>query len=941
MDRGETCYNSIREEWVKYHPNWVKDPTEETSVGPLLKSVVKAYQKPILVFFVLSLVLAVIEFLNIKIVEMALKSMEEHTEGITKVRSAGVLIFTLIGFQVTMCFLREQNTFLILLVQERIKHGLNGLIFEKVSKKSIKRDPTFSMGEITNLSQADVEKLCKVGDIIRALFVSPIQILVGIGWLFFLVGPMMIFNLAFLIVLVFINLFILMNYAKYKANHLSLKDKRGKIITELFTNIRFIKMNALENYFLKKVQKVKTEELRFLNSYFKINVDSMVFNTSIPLLFIFVIFGTYLLTKGMFTVSFVFTVMMIYDVVKKDFPYIPLYVMWMLDFFVSGRRLTFFLLSDNICTSSYIERVDAADESDYCIEVTNGSFYWEDADLRKCHQAEKDRISQKPQNPLNFTKNELGKIQLRAKITNEGFSGWFEGEGEDSTNQNANSIKGFSGTSQRPDPDFLESLMAKELLQDNLYQGIHFNLKNINLNIRKGACVGIIGSIGSGKSSLLSCLSGEMYQKLDARIKLVGTTAYVSQKAWIPSMTVKENILFGAEFDQQRYEDCINFSCMTRDLEILAKGDNTLLGEQGINMSGGQKVRLSIARAMYSDSDIYLFDDPISALDIHVGKFVMEEGIVGYLKGKTRVVATHAVGYLKNFDYIYIMEKGEIVVEGEYDQISKTAEFQAIKKADEERKKKQEEEKQEQEKKNNKRDKIIFEDEEEGKAKGEKNDSNNSFQQINNADRVQEKSLMEVLKDPLPLKNLPELNNSGEHSLTIRDMSQIKDPSQSVLIDDIIESEDRVKGVLSLKIVKNWINLSGGYFKNIIMISFLIPWSFGVAGIPWFLQHFVEMDSVDDMDAGLLLFFNFAWRYLAIFVLQQIGYFGFLRILFSNSMKMSMEVNFNMTFSTVHASVNKYFDRIPAGRLLNRFIKDVEVLDENVPFSLTLVLVTS
>ena len=731
----------------------------------------------------------------------------------------------------------------------------------------------------------------------------------------------MIISLSFLIFMAYFNKYLSKNYSKYRALLLDVKDRRGKAVTEVFTNIRFIKMNSLENFFLKKIHAIKKEELEWLRQDFGVGIGFMMLNFSIPSLFLFVTFLTYFIFNGIFTVSFVFTVMMIYDIFKSDFSLIPFFITWLLDFALSGRRITLFLLSDNINTS-YIKRVKEDDGSPYSIEISNGSFYWEDGDLRKCHQLEKDRIGNKKiEEEDEFSESELRVIGLRSKITNEGsVVSLLETLG----NENARSLV------EKELRDSLaergsESLLNNEFIGEELYQGITFNLKDINLKIKKGACVGIIGSVGSGKSSLLSSLSGEMYQKTGTHIKLVGSTAYVSQRAWIPSMTVKETILFGGEFNQQRYEDSIKYSCMTSDLEILANRDETMLGEKGVNLSGGQKIRLSIARAMYSDSDIYLFDDPISALDVHVGKYVMEEGIVGYLKGKTRVVATHAIEYLKYFDYIYIMENGEIVEEGDYDFISNTQGFLKMKQSE---LAKQQEQDENEEEGNNK----PSEDEEKPRYSGSNHDQNNRFTENEKNDQNQSQGKIEDEGKA----RLPDSENQSLFS----EKEDTQDNQQAKLVEDIIESEDRVKGLISVKILKNWMRLTGGYIINFILLISMIPWSLTMAGIPWFLQYFASKDSYKHMNHWRLVFL-FSWPYLLIFAIRQLLFYFRLRIIFAQNISMSMEVNFKMTFNTIHASVNKYFDRIPVGRLLNRFMKDVQILDEEFGWSVVSILHTS
>ena len=148
-------------------------------------------------------------------------------------------------------------------------------------------------------------------------------------------------------------------------------------------------------------------------------------------------------------------------------------------------------------------------------------------------------------------------------------------------------------------------------------------LKNINLTVFHGTRVAVCGTVGSGKSSLLSCIIGEV-PKISGTLKICGTKAYVSQSPWIQSGKIEENILFGKEMDREKYEKVLEACSLKKDLEILPFGDQTIVGEKGINLSGGQKQRVQIARAIYQDADIYLFDDPFSAVDAHTGSHLFK-----------------------------------------------------------------------------------------------------------------------------------------------------------------------------------------------------------------------------------------------------------------------------------------------------------------------------
>ncbi|GMN63550.1 hypothetical protein TIFTF001_032620 [Ficus carica] len=193
-------------------------------------------------------------------------------------------------------------------------------------------------------------------------------------------------------------------------------------------------------------------------------------------------------------------------------------------------------------------------------------------------------------------------------------------------------------------------------------------LKDISFKASRGMRVAVCGIVGSGKSSLLSSILGEI-PKISGTIKLCGTKAYVSQSPWIQSGKIEENILFGREMDRERYESVLEACSLKKDLEILSFGDQTVIGERGINLSGGQKQRIQIARALYQDADIYLFDDPFSAVDAHTGSHLFKECLLGLLSSKTVIYVTHQVEFLPAADLILVMKDGRITQAGKYNEI--------------------------------------------------------------------------------------------------------------------------------------------------------------------------------------------------------------------------------------------------------------------------------
>uniref|UniRef100_A0A8C1PEQ3 Uncharacterized protein n=1 Tax=Cyprinus carpio TaxID=7962 RepID=A0A8C1PEQ3_CYPCA len=193
-------------------------------------------------------------------------------------------------------------------------------------------------------------------------------------------------------------------------------------------------------------------------------------------------------------------------------------------------------------------------------------------------------------------------------------------------------------------------------------------LKNVSLDIKPGRLVAVVGAVGSGKTSLISALLGELHS-LKGRINIKGSVAFVPQQAWIQNATVMDNILFGSNLDEERYRSVVDACALGPDLDLLPGRDQTEIGEKGINLSGGQKQRVSLARAVYSSADVYLLDDPLSAVDSHVGKHLFERviGPKGLLKDKTRILVTHGISFLPYVDEIVVLVNGVVSEVGSYD----------------------------------------------------------------------------------------------------------------------------------------------------------------------------------------------------------------------------------------------------------------------------------
>uniref|UniRef100_A0A5B7AUK1 ABC-type xenobiotic transporter n=1 Tax=Davidia involucrata TaxID=16924 RepID=A0A5B7AUK1_DAVIN len=193
-------------------------------------------------------------------------------------------------------------------------------------------------------------------------------------------------------------------------------------------------------------------------------------------------------------------------------------------------------------------------------------------------------------------------------------------------------------------------------------------VRDVNLEVKRGQKIAVCGTVGAGKSSLLHAILGEV-SKISGSVNVIGSTAYVSQAPWIQSGTIRDNILYGKPMDQTRYIETIKTCALGKDIKSFYHGDLTEIGQRGLNLSGGQKQRIQLARAVYNDADIYLLDDPFSAVDAHTAAILFNDCVMTALANKTVILVTHQVEFLTEADKILVMEGGHVIQSGSYEEL--------------------------------------------------------------------------------------------------------------------------------------------------------------------------------------------------------------------------------------------------------------------------------
>eukprot|EP01036_Dinobryon_divergens_P037553 gene37553-49145_t len=258
------------------------------------------------------------------------------------------------------------------------------------------------------------------------------------------------------------------------------------------------------------------------------------------------------------------------------------------------------------------------------------------------------------------------------------------GTGNNGTNHNISNIKSHSDAGVIPPlrPSSQPVTMSRDIVID--IKGADFSwlnsvettadkicLHDINLQILQGEFIAVVGTVGSGKSSLIAAILGQMYRLHGEQQRLNGNVAYVNQEHWIQNRCLRDNVLFDTPMDEERYADVLDAAELSKDILNLPNADDTEIGERGINLSGGQKARVSIARALYAaNTDMYIFDDPLAAVDAHVGKSIFEGAFCSMLRDKCRIVVLSSNYHLlPRFDKIAVVLDGRVMAFDSFSEI--------------------------------------------------------------------------------------------------------------------------------------------------------------------------------------------------------------------------------------------------------------------------------
>jgi ATP-binding cassette subfamily C (CFTR/MRP) protein 1 len=435
---------------------------------------------------------------------------------------------------------------------------------------------------------------------------------------------------------------------------LKIGDKRLKYINEMFQGIRVIKYFAWEEAFISKIEVLRDQEQEIAKYTARLTSLALYMQQSLPAWIPIIIFGTYIGLGNELSAVQAFVVLQLIMLLAGPLNKLISVGNSLSMAMASSVRVSQFLFREDIhvyinADAIVIKTLDEGALTDR--EPTAVRFH--DA----CLGWLKESTGAHSPDGLEVSLHSSGRSTKPVKTVVYPLKKSSRKEYE-MVNVDDHSIHG-------PFEDSQQGELADAA--DSVNRGI-YTLRGINASIKRGQLVAIVGPIGSGKSSLLSALLNELHLQ-DGSVSVRGSMAYHQQNPWIFNSSLKRNILFGLEFNQPKFDAVIAASSLLTDVGTLSHGWDTEIGEKGINLSGGQKARISFSRALYADADVYLLDDPLSAVDAHVGFTMFYEGIKRVLAGKTVLLATHQTQFLKDCDLIMIMADGRVCAIDTYDNL--------------------------------------------------------------------------------------------------------------------------------------------------------------------------------------------------------------------------------------------------------------------------------
>lgn len=726
--------------------------------------------------------------------------------------------------------LLNQAIYLARLTGAQVRAIFTTLLLKKSFRLSAKARKKFTASKITAIMSTDVSRVDNgAGNFLHCfVFVFPVAISIGI-LVYNIKAPAMV-GIGLMFAFMFIAGFLSAMLYRFRKAAQKSTDARVSYIKEVLNNLKMIKLYSWETPYLSIILKIRKREMSYI---LKMEFTRMIIITLAVSLSLISAMAAFLTLYAIASATSrnpaaIFSSLALFNMLAAHFVIIPLSLSGGIDAFIGMNRVAAVLAAEEMDSSESALLIAEEDdqfmkENKLAISVREGNFEWESYDFEEV----KDEDLTKDKEQLEKEKSEKKKKKKKT--------------------------------------------VEAEPVTEKLPETPAFQLHNICLDVKQGEFMVITGSIGSGKSSLLHALDRTM--KLNSGKVLLQGSLLTCGAPWIQNTTLRENILFGLPYNDKWYNSVVKACSLISDFNILPAGDQTEVGDKGITLSGGQKARVCLARAVYANSDVVLLDDVLSAVDAKVGKHIMTECINGLLKKKTRVLATHQLSLISEAKSVVFLNGDGTISKGTFEELRQTnTAFNALM---------------------------------EHSKKSEKEEENEKELELQT-----EKKLL-------------------ERELT-RQTTVLSDEDDEILVTDadgrLVKDEEKSVNAIGWDVYGRYVLIGLQGFKAYWLLYVVLL----VVVLGTFLSLFTNnwlsfwVSQKFPISSGLYIGLYVMFTILAVLFLTS-QFCGTIFIL----NRASRILNLQAVERVLHVPMS-YMDTTPMGRVINRFTKDTDVLDDEI-----------
>uniref|UniRef100_A0A1B6DNL6 Multidrug resistance-associated protein lethal(2)03659 n=1 Tax=Clastoptera arizonana TaxID=38151 RepID=A0A1B6DNL6_9HEMI len=855
------------------------------------------------------------------------------------ISSAGISICSAISSLLTQHHI-SSGTY----IGTKMKTACCSLVYRKCLRLSRCAFSSVSPGQVVNLISNDVSRCEPLAVFGHSIWSAPILSIVIAVLLYYKVGTVSFVGIAIVIVIIPFQSWSGTLNSRYRLRIARRTDERVRLMDEIISGIHVIKLYAWEKPFAQLIEKARSVEINTVRktSYLRALYMTFVLSTTRIALFCTlvsaVLFGGHLAADKVFVMAAYYTSLThtMSGMFVRGFTEIA-------EWSVSVKRLQTFLLKEEYKqikknvgktknNSLHRQKKNRISKLKADISFINESFQMENEksisndnnqpDIVESSKTMKTRNENKfvvqptstfvdsenikDKSNISKTINLLNETSEVVKILtdNENHNDKISSIDEETMSQeNKEADDGFNATlNLEEEPNIkLESEMndcndeiqqyhviTKNISASWVPQSVELVLNDISLNIKPGLLVGVIGPVGAGKSSLLHVLLGELPLR-EGTIEVNGEISYAGQEPWVFAGTVRQNILFGQPYNSSRYKAVTSACSLDKDFEHFPRGDKTIVGERGASLSGGQKARINLARAVYKEADVYLLDDPLSAVDTHIGKQLFQNCIKGILNNKTCILVTHQLQYLSRVDHLILLNNGCEKMQGTYQDLLQSDMDYAM---------------------------MVM-------GYGLESDKPEADQSYK-----------------LPFLSSPEVKKyKTQRSQSLLSVLSRASHKSSHSESEKVELEPEVTKEMKGSVFMHYLRSGASLSRIFLIISLFLLVQLNASLCDYWVSYWTTKEETryQLIQSGEDFHFIYPTKHYilvyAVFIILLVVLSGLRGWLFCKATFLCSKVIHKMMFNSVIGTTINFFHNNPSGRILNRFSKDLGAMDEVLPKS--------